>query len=56
MKDELIKQAMSDMERMAMMIEGEWGSMFTTLEELIERDDMPDSYYKLKELLEKEAK
>ena len=51
MNEELIRQIMCDIEGMVMTIEGEWGSCFTTLDEMIERGEMPDSYYKLKELL-----
>jgi hypothetical protein len=51
MKEELIKELMEDIETMAMTIEGEWGSCFTTLEEMVDGNQMPDSYYKLKELL-----
>ncbi len=51
MDKELITDLMSEIESMAMMIEGEWGSCFTTVDELIKSGDMPDSYYKLKELL-----
>ena len=50
MNEELIRELMSDIEDMAWMIEGEWGSCFTTLEEMIDGGDMPDSYYKLKSL------
>ncbi len=50
MDKELITDLMSEIESMAMMIEGEWGSCFTTVDELIKSGDMPDSYYKLKEL------
>ena len=51
MNEELIKELMLDIESMVMQIEGEWGSCFSTLDDLIDDGDMPDSYFKLKELL-----
>ena len=52
MNEELIRELMKDIEGMAMQIEGEWGSPDTTLEEMIAGAGwMPDSYYKLLELL-----
>ncbi len=47
MTPELIRELMKDIEKMVMQIEGEWGSVYTTLDEMIDSGDMPDSYYKI---------
>ena len=52
MDKQLIRELMQDMEEMALTIEHEWGSCFTTLDDMIASNDMPDSYYTLLDLLE----
>jgi hypothetical protein len=51
MEKELILELMSDIECMCLSIEGEYGSLSTTIDDLVKDGDMPDSYMKLKKLL-----